>query len=169
MSSTEKRSQPALAEQPLGSALFCDLVGFTPLTERLDPETVERIQRDYYGVMRAIVEEHGGRVEEGSIYSGDAVIAVFDQDEDAVRAAASMCEAIGTVTDTFSDELETPLEVRVGIAGELDGAVRHQALAAPGEIVVSEPAWQHTRHAFRYAKRAHGYAYAGGIGGTSPI
>jgi class 3 adenylate cyclase len=46
MSSTENRSQRALARQPLGSALFCDLVGFTPLTERLDAETVERVQRD---------------------------------------------------------------------------------------------------------------------------
>jgi class 3 adenylate cyclase len=54
-----QRSDGPVAERRVCSILFCDLVGFTPLSESRDPEEVER---------------YGGMVEK---FIGDAVMAVW--------------------------------------------------------------------------------------------
>jgi Double zinc ribbon/Adenylate and Guanylate cyclase catalytic domain len=74
-------------ERRLVTALFCDLVGFTPLSERLDPEDVRDIQGEYFEAMSGQVERYGGTVEK---YAGDAVLALFGtptaHEDDAERA-----------------------------------------------------------------------------------
>ncbi|HEV8682061.1 MAG TPA: adenylate/guanylate cyclase domain-containing protein, partial [Actinomycetota bacterium] len=79
------------------TVLFSDVVGSTPLGERLDPETLRRLMSRYFDRMKAVVERHGGTVEK---FIGDAVMAVFgiptvheDDALRAVRAAAEMREA----------------------------------------------------------------------------
>jgi Double zinc ribbon/Adenylate and Guanylate cyclase catalytic domain len=57
-------------ERRLVTALFCDLVGFTPLSERLDPEEVREIQAAYFSAMNIHVTRYGGMVQK---YAGDAV------------------------------------------------------------------------------------------------
>src|SRR5579872_1921578 len=61
-------------ERRLVTALFCDLVGFTPLAESLDPEEIRVIQARYFSAMSAQIERYGGTVEK---YAGDAVLALF--------------------------------------------------------------------------------------------
>src|ERR1700750_846759 len=56
------------------TVLFCDVTDFTPLTERLDPESLHHVMARYFEAMRGAVERHGGLVEK---YIGDAVMAVF--------------------------------------------------------------------------------------------
>src|SRR5215469_2058637 len=74
-------------ERRLVTILFCDLVGFTPLSERLDPEDVREIQSRYFGLMSEEIRTFGGTIEK---YSGDAVLALFGvpvaHEDDAVRA-----------------------------------------------------------------------------------
>ena len=53
------------------TALFCDVVGSTPLGERLDPEELRSVMGRYFAEMRDAVEGHGGRVEK---FIGDAVV-----------------------------------------------------------------------------------------------
>jgi class 3 adenylate cyclase len=53
--------------------LFCDLVGFTPLSEKRDAEEVREILSGYFDRARAIVARYGGVVEK---FIGDAVMAV---------------------------------------------------------------------------------------------
>ena len=48
------------AERPIVSVLFADLVGFTTLSEQLDPEDVAAIQDAYFAEVRATIERHGG-------------------------------------------------------------------------------------------------------------
>jgi len=76
---TAPTAQAGIEERPkeerrLVTALFCDLVGFTPLSERLDPEEVRDIQDAFFEQMQQQIERYGGTVEK---YAGDAVLALF--------------------------------------------------------------------------------------------
>jgi class 3 adenylate cyclase len=62
-----------VAERRICSVLFCDLVGFTPLSETRDPEAVRELLSEYFGVARTVVGRYGGVVEK---FIGDAVMAV---------------------------------------------------------------------------------------------
>src|SRR5262245_25029067 len=62
------------AERKIVTALFCDVVGFTARSERLDPEDVHRLLEPYYARARAELEHFGGTVEK---FIGDAVFALF--------------------------------------------------------------------------------------------
>ncbi|MEW2181343.1 adenylate/guanylate cyclase domain-containing protein [Streptomyces sp. NPDC005406] len=129
-------------ERRVVTVLFCDLVGSTALSGRLDPETLRTVTLRYFALMRDRIEEHGGTVEK---FIGDAVMAVFGvparHEDDAHRALAA---ALGMVTglDGLNAELEREhgvrLAVRIGVnTGEVvvsvDPAAR-QALVS-GEVV----------------------------------
>ncbi|MEV6021228.1 adenylate/guanylate cyclase domain-containing protein [Streptomyces sp. NPDC051997] len=132
----------AAEERRVVTVLFCDLVGSTALSGRLDPETLRTVTLRYFALMRARIEEHGGTVEK---FIGDAVMAVFGvpvrHEDDAHRALAA---ARGMVTglEGLNAELEREhgvrLAVRIGVnTGEVvvsvDPAAR-QALVS-GEVV----------------------------------
>ncbi len=55
-----------------GSVLFCDMVGFTPLSEARDPEAVRELLSQYFEVARTVIVWYGGAVEK---FIGDAVMA----------------------------------------------------------------------------------------------
>ena len=63
-----------MAERRVCSVLFCDLVGFTPLSESRDPEAVRELLSEYFGVARTVIGRYGGVVEK---FIGDAVMAVW--------------------------------------------------------------------------------------------
>ena len=74
------------------SVLFCDVVGFTPLSESRDPEAVRELLSEYFEVARTVIGRYGGVVEK---FIGDAVMAVWGTPvaaegdaERAVRAGA---------------------------------------------------------------------------------
>jgi adenylate cyclase len=75
------------------TVLFSDLRGFTSLSERLEPEEVVGLLRDYLTAATAIVFRHGGSVDK---YIGDAIMALysapFDQPDHAVRAVRTALE-----------------------------------------------------------------------------
>ncbi|MGZ4154871.1 MAG: adenylate/guanylate cyclase domain-containing protein [Actinomycetota bacterium] len=75
------------------TVLFCDVVGFTPLSERLDPESIHDLMVRFFDEMRVVLERHGGTVEK---YIGDAVLAVFGipllHEDDAIRAVRAAIE-----------------------------------------------------------------------------
>ena len=48
--------------------MFCDLVGSTTLAERLDPETLHQLIRDYRATCRVVVTRYDGHVAQ---YRGD--------------------------------------------------------------------------------------------------
>jgi class 3 adenylate cyclase len=80
------------------SVLFVDLVDFTGLAERLDPEDLKRVQAPYFQRVRGELERYGGHVEK---YIGDAVMALFgapvaygDDAQRAVLAAFGIRRAI---------------------------------------------------------------------------
>jgi class 3 adenylate cyclase len=55
------------------TTLFCDLVGFTALSQRNDPEVVKALLRRYYATARHVIESYGGVVEKSV---GDRIVAI---------------------------------------------------------------------------------------------
>jgi class 3 adenylate cyclase/tetratricopeptide (TPR) repeat protein len=144
------------ASRRVVTVVFADLVGFTPLSERLDAEDVAAIQRAYYARARESLVRHGGLVEK---FIGDAVVGSFgvlqageDDAEHAIRAGLDIVEAVHGLAATFGLE-ESELQVRVGVnTGEVlitgngrdwqltgdvvNVAARLQTAAEPGAVLV---------------------------------
>src|SRR5713101_8455536 len=165
-------------ERRLVTVLFCDLVGFTPLSERLDPEDVREIQSMYFGRMSKEIRNFGGTVEK---YIGDAVLAMFGvpvaHEDDAVRAircGLGMQAAITSIAADVGKQWEVELALRVGVnTGEVvsgkwevagrkeydvsgdavNTAARLQTAAAPGEVLVGEETMWLARKAIRFGER----------------
>jgi class 3 adenylate cyclase len=172
---------PAAEERRLVTALFCDLVGFTPLSERLDPEEVRDIQADYFGRMSEQIERYGGVVEK---YAGDAVLALFgapiaheDDAERAVLCALGMQAAIEPVAATARSRWSVGPSIRVGVnTGEVVSGIWHaggrqdvavtgdavntaariQAAADPGEVLAGTETMRLTRRRIRYGEKRDG-------------
>jgi class 3 adenylate cyclase/tetratricopeptide (TPR) repeat protein len=142
--------------------LFTDLVGFTPMGERLDPEALDRVLDLYFRAAAEAVASHGGIIEK---FIGDAVMAVFGlpscHEDDAVRAVHAAVRLHGEIDRLNAGEFtefSVHLTLRTGIgSGEvavstgLDGSprvvgdavntsARLQQAAAPGEIVLGNTA-----------------------------
>jgi len=162
-----------VAERRVCSVLFCDLVGFTPLSESRDPEEVRELLSHYFEVARTIIGRYGGVVEK---FIGDAVMAVWgtptateEDAERAVRAALELVDAVaalgreaGAVGLVARAGVVTgAVAVTVGASGEgmvagdaVNTAARVQAAADPGAVLVDEG----TR---RVAEAAVGFTAAG--------
>ena len=87
------------AELRIVSVLFCDLVGYTPRSERLDADEVRELLSGYFDVARDVISRHGGTIDK---FIGDAVLAVWgmpaaheNDAERAVRAGLELVDAVG--------------------------------------------------------------------------
>ncbi len=146
------------------TVMFCDLVGSTALSRRLDPEDMRDVIRAYQGLVARQVTRFEGHVAD---FLGDGIKVYFgfpsaqeNSAELAIRTAKAISDSIGAL-DTAAKE---PLSVRIGIAtglvvvGDLIGegaaqeemvvgetpnlAARLQSLAEPGATVIAAA----TRH-----------------------
>jgi class 3 adenylate cyclase/tetratricopeptide (TPR) repeat protein len=156
-----------IEERKTVSALFCDLVGFTPRAEGLDPEDVHRLLRVYFDSVRGQFERFGGTIAK---YIGDAVFVLFgapraheDDPERAVRSALAALDAIAALNAT---DPSPDLHVRIGVTtGEvlvtlqreglawgdiLNTASRIEAAAAPDSILVDDATYEATKHVIEY-------------------
>ena len=86
------------AERKVVTALFADLVGYTAMSERLEPAVLARVLNGYFQRASDAIHEHRGHV---STFLGDGILAYFGavqpnpwQCDDAVRAALAMRAAI---------------------------------------------------------------------------
>jgi class 3 adenylate cyclase/S1-C subfamily serine protease len=158
-------------ERRVVTTLFCDLVGFTALSERNDPEVVHIFLRRYYAAVRRVIESFGGGVEK---YIGDAVVAVFgapalheDDPERAVRAGLRIVDEVDALAGIGGDAVEVRVGINTGEAlvrldvdpgsgeGFLTGdavnvAARLQSAAPPMAVAVGEATYQATRKVFAF-------------------
>ncbi|HEY3721345.1 MAG TPA: AAA family ATPase, partial [Roseiarcus sp.] len=158
------------------TSMFCDLVGSTPLSLRLDPEDFSEVIRVFQDTCAGVITRGSGYV---ARYLGDGALAYFgyprareDDAQSAARAALEIVAKIGQL-HTPDDEL---LSVRIGIAtglvvvigedsaggirpeqsivGEtVNLAARLQGVAGPGEIVISEATRRLCGAMFEYEQR----------------
>src|SRR5690348_13305971 len=120
------------AEDPASSSgerrqltvMFCDLVGSTALSEKLDPEELRDLLHAYRTLCGDVIARYDGFV---ARYVGDAILTYFGwpaaHEDDAERAVRAALEVVETVRRASTTEA---LSVRIGIA--------------TGPVVVGEPA-----------------------------
>jgi class 3 adenylate cyclase len=106
------------------AVLFCDIRGFTQLSERLSPKEVVDFLNTYYTQMTDVIKCHGGMVNQ---YVGDEIFACFgapnvvaNQEESAVICALEMIDKLETINAIFEEKYSTRIDVGMGInSGEV--------------------------------------------------
>jgi class 3 adenylate cyclase len=143
--------------------LFCDLVGSTELSTKLDPEDMRDVLRSYQDACSRVIARYDGYVAK---FMGDGVYAYFgypraheDDAERAINAGLGLVEAIRQL-DTTSAILAARIGIATGpvVVGDLLGqgaaleravtgetpnlAGRLQALAESNAIVISDATYR---------------------------
>src|SRR5499427_276411 len=142
----------AEAERRQLTVMFCDLVGSTPLSARLDPEDLRAIIGAYHRCVTENVEGFGGFV---ARYMGDGVLVDFgypkaheDDAERATRCGLALVDRVAQLDGT--EELHARVGIATGlvvvggevvehdVAGDTPNlAARLQALAQPDTVVIA--------------------------------
>ena len=101
--------------------LFSDLIGFTTLSEKADPEELVRHLNEYLTKMTAVIFEHGGTLDK---FIGDAIMAVWgnvhsygvtEDAKRAVRAAYGMRLALKALNEGWREQGRMGLGMGVGV------------------------------------------------------
>ena len=157
----------AEAERRHLTVLFCDLVGSTSLSERLDPEEFREIIQMYQKLCAEIIARYKGYIAQ---YLGDGVLVYFgypmayeDSALRAIRSALEIVEQLSQLSLRLQSHVQGPhalpqLQVRIGIhtglavvermgrggkrqdlalGDTLNIAARLQGIAEPGAIIMS--------------------------------
>lgn len=167
--------KPKDAERRQLTVLFCDMVGSSALSSRIDPEELRDIMRDYRITCSEIVSRYDGHVAQ---FLGDGVLVYFgyphaheDDAQRATHAALEITKRIPQHTYPVQHGAEVRLAVRVGVhtglvvvggigagdkrsmaLGETPNiAARIQDHAAENTVVVSESTRQLLGERFAYA------------------
>src|SRR5689334_20032749 len=149
-------SETTAERRPL-SVMFCDLIGSTALSARLDPEDLREVIRSYQACVASTIQQFNGFI---ARYVGDGVLIYFGWPQaheiDAARAVRAGLAVAAAVSE--APVAGQTLQVRIGIAtglvvvGEPIGsgdsrqqtavgetpnlAARLQGLAEPGQVVI---------------------------------
>ena len=159
------------AERRMLTVMFCDLVGSTALSARLDPEDLRDVIGSYHRCCADAIGRAGGFVAK---YMGDGVLAYFgypaaheDDAERAVRAGLGLTRSVRGLD--VGSELQTRIGIATGlvVVGDVLGhgaaqeqavvgetpnlAARLQALAEPGAVIIDAATRRLTGGLFEYA------------------
>jgi len=144
------------------TALFCDIRGFTAMSERLSPEEVVALLNEFYTLMIETTFKHDGTLDK---FLGDAVMSIFgapiphpDHALRAVRTALATQAGVAALNLRRAAEGREPIGTGIGVsAGEVVAgtvgteermeytvigdsvnlAARLQTQAQPGQILIS--------------------------------
>jgi class 3 adenylate cyclase len=132
------RSVPKAERRQL-TVMFCDLVGSTDLSGKLDPEDLREVVRAYQETAAEVIERYEGHIAQ---YLGDGLLIYFGfpvaHEDDAQRAVYTGLEipqAMGTLNTRLATDYGVQLAIRIGIhtgpvvVGEMGGGERHENLA----------------------------------------
>ena len=155
------------------TVLFCDLVGSTELSTRMDPEDLSRLLRVYHDTAGAVIRALDGHVAQ---YLGDGLLVYFgyptaheDSAARAVRAARGILDALAAVNPRVRASFGVEIHARIGIhtgvvmVGEVGTEERQERLAVgetpnlaarvqgqspPDAVLVTEATWRLVGAAF---------------------
>ena len=164
-------------ERKLVTVMFCDMEGFTRLSEKLDAEDAYTIMDKVYEILIHKVHDFEGTVNE---MTGDGIMALFgapialeDAPQRAIRSSLSIHREMVKFNDKMKQEKDTipPLKMRIGIhtgpvvIGTLGNdlrvefkavgdtvnlASRAEGLAEPGTTYITEDTFKLTEGFFRF-------------------
>jgi class 3 adenylate cyclase/predicted ATPase len=131
--------QLAAAERRQLTVMFCDLVGSTTLSERLDPEELRDLVRAYQQTCADVIDRFDGHIAQ---YLGDGLLVYFgypraheDDAQRAVRAGLGMLEGVRQLNTRLESQHGIRLAIRLGVhtglvvVGEVGGGSRQEQLA----------------------------------------
>ena len=104
-------------EEAFLTIFFTDIVGFTPMTERMDPGDLVNLLNEYFDEMVVILKENGATIDK---FVGDAIMALYLESKNrsreecaynAVKAGLEMIEALRK----FNQNRQDQVNIRVGI------------------------------------------------------
>ncbi|MBI4542426.1 MAG: FHA domain-containing protein [Gemmatimonadetes bacterium] len=147
--------------------LFSDIRGFTSMSEKMAPDDVAQLLREYFTEMVEIIFRHGGTLDK---FIGDAIMALWgaplataDDADKAMRAAIDMQRALVQLNQHWEATAKPHIEIGIGInfgevfAGNIGSEQRLEytvlgdavntasrlcSKAGKGEIMISEPLHQ---------------------------
>jgi class 3 adenylate cyclase len=159
------------------TVMFCDMEGFTKLSERLGPEEAYSIMDQVYEILIHKVHDYEGTVNE---MTGDGIVGLFgapialeDAPQRAIKSALAIHREMGKLSDRIKPETKSipPLKMRIGIhtgtvvVGTLGNdlrvefkavgdtvnlASRMEGLAEPGTTYVTNETFRLTEGLFRF-------------------
>ncbi|MGC6518223.1 MAG: adenylate/guanylate cyclase domain-containing protein [Candidatus Puniceispirillaceae bacterium] len=155
------------------TVFFSDVVGFTTITERLEPERLAPLMTEYFTVMTEICTKWEGTLDQ---FIGDAIVIFFGAprskgiEDDARRAvgmAIEMQQSLEILRSKWASQgMSQPFNVRMGIATgycnvgnfgsherlhytaigtAVNSAARIQSLAKPNEILIADDTYMTVR------------------------
>ncbi|MEI6647632.1 MAG: adenylate/guanylate cyclase domain-containing protein [bacterium] len=123
-------------ERRIVTVLFTDLEAFTSISEKLPPQQLTDLLRDYFEPMTEICLKHGAYINK---FIGDAIMAVYNVPtelpkhvEEAVRSALEMQAKLAELRPLFEQKYNVSLRMRIGIhtgeatAGNIGSAKRFE-------------------------------------------
>lgn len=173
MSRQELESSLLVNETVEATVIFMDICGFTGITENVPANTVVELINKYFDVMAKEVIAQGGYVDK---FIGDAIMAVYrgnyhlDRAVDTALAVRSKIEAfqetVLTATDTFLPKVSIGINSGEMVSGNIGSvslkrldytvigdtvnlAQRLQGVAKPGQILISEKAYEQIKESFQ--------------------
>ncbi|MBI4400728.1 MAG: tetratricopeptide repeat protein [Nitrospirae bacterium] len=157
------------------TVLFADVIGFTAMCERLDPEAVHSVMNECFEGLGSAIKEEGGYIDK---YIGDNVMALFgapvaheDDPVRACRAALAMQAFLAGFSERCRPKTGAALQMRIGInsglvvAGSVGSelrkdysvmgdtvnlAARLETAAPPGCVLVSREVVRRTAGKFEF-------------------
>ena len=112
------RSAPEAERRQL-TVMFCDLVGSTDLSVKLDPEDLREVVRAYQETAAGVIARYEGHIAQ---YLGDGLLIYFGfpvaHEDDAPRAiytGLGIVEAMATLNTRIKTAYDVELAVRIGI------------------------------------------------------
>lgn len=94
------------------TTFFSDVRSFTSLVERMTPAQTMQFVNRYLNAMEPPISKHNGFIDK---YIGDAVMALFDQPDDALQAAISCLKALEAYNTERAAENEAPVHIGIGL------------------------------------------------------
>ena len=107
------------AESREMTVLFTDVVGFTTISESLEPKALAQLMNEYLTAMTAIIYQHGGTIDK---YIGDAIMAFWgapltdpDHASHAIQAAMAMQARMAQLREKLMAEGKPEMRIGIGI------------------------------------------------------